>query len=139
MPPLDVQNANRVDDIGVDLQRIAGGSEESKYELAEDLLVAADVDSEGRAVVTGFAARLADAVAAAELNDDGAEGVARLAWTLVAATELSDRQVKQLQEDFRAALVTAGVAPDRADALVAELPTVQRTVSTRPRRWYEVF
>jgi len=90
-------------------------------------------------VVEGFAGRFADAVASAKLTEQSAQQLARTSWTLVGATEMSERQIRALQAELRSQLASVGIPQDRVDAVVAEVPTVQRAVSTRPRRWYEVL
>lgn len=140
IPSPDEENANRISDMGRDLQAVARGESDAKGAFAEDLAVFADDhDTEAIQTVKGFGGRLADAIGSARLSDDSAQQISRLCWQIVGATELSDRQVKALQGELRMQLASVGVSQDRADAVVAEMPNVQRAVTTRPRRWYEVF
>jgi len=78
-------------------------------------------------------------VASSKLTEQSAQQLARTSWTLVGATEMSERQIRALQAELRSQLASVGIPQDRVDAVVAEVPTVQRAVSTRPRRWYEVL
>jgi hypothetical protein len=140
VPALDDQTTNRISDLGRDLQAVARGESDAKKAFADDLAVFADEDEpETLDAVRGFAVRLGDALVSAKLNDQSAEQIAQTSWKLVGATELSDRQVKGLQGELRSQLTSVGTPQDRADAVVAEMPTVQRAVTTRPRRWFEVF
>lgn len=140
VPPLDEEDLNRISDLGRDLEGVAGGAADARQAFAADLAVLADEhDPDAMAAVKGFAERLGDAVASRSLTGQAAQEIARTGWNLIGVTDLSDRQVKALQADLRTQLTGAGVPPDRADAIVAEMPSVQRAVTTRPRRWYEVF
>jgi hypothetical protein len=139
-PPLDEQGMNRISDLSRDLQSVARGEAGAPKDFADDLLVFVDEHSpETRTVVEGFAGRLAEAVASASLSEPAAEQLAHTSWMVVGATEMSDRQIRSLQAEFRSQLTAVGIPQDRADAVVAEVPTVQRAVTTRPRRWYEVL
>ena len=137
-PPLDEQGMNRISDLSRDLQSIARGDAGAPRDFADDLLVLVD-SSDARPAVEGFAGRLAEAVASATLAAPAADQLAHTCWMVVGATEMSDRQIRSLQAELRSQLAAAGIPQDRADAVVADVPMVQRAVTTRPRRWYEVL
>lgn len=140
VPAIDEENANRIGDAATDLRRGAHGDVEAQRGFADDLLVFPDEHNSAALDATrGFADRLSEAVVSSSLDEATAEQIARICWNLIGVTELSDRQVKALQDELRGQLVAAGLAQDRVDALVAEMPAVQRAVTTRPRRWYHVF
>lgn len=139
-PTLDAQNANRIVDLSRDLGAIASGDAGAQKDFVDDLVVFVDSHAtEAQGVVQGFAGRLAAAVSSATMTDPAAEQLARTSWMVVGITDLSDRQLRTLQGDLRSQLMVLGIPQDRVDAVVAEVPTVQRAVTTRPRRWYEVL
>jgi type IV pilus biogenesis protein CpaD/CtpE len=140
IPSPDEENANRIGDIGRDLEAVARGESGATQGLADDLAVFADDHSEDeKEVVRAFARRLGDAVVNAKLTEQTAQQIAQTSWRLVGVTELSDRQVRALQDELRGQLVAVGVSESQADVVIAEMPAVQRAVTTRPRRWYEIF
>ena len=139
-PTLDAQNSNRIYDLSRDLGAIAGGDATAQRDLVEDLSVLAEENNtEAQAVVRSFGERLAAAVVSARLTDQSAQQLAHTSWTVVGVTDLSDRQVRALQGELRTQLASAGIPQDVVDTVVADVPTVQRAVTTRPRRWYEVL
>jgi hypothetical protein len=139
-PTLDAQSTNRIYDLSRDLGAIAGGDATAQRDLIDDLSVLAEAgDTEALAAARTFAERLAAAVTSAMLTDQTATQLARSAWTVISVTDLSDRQVRALQDELRSQLASAGIPQDMVDAVVADVPTVQRAVTTRPRRWYEVL
>ena len=139
IPALDEDSSNRVGDLGNDLQAIARGEASAHKDLADGLAAEVEGSGERLAVVQEFAGRLADAVASAKLTEQSAQQLAHTSWTLMRATELSERQTRALQAELRSQLSAIGVSADLADAVVADVPPVQRAVTTRPRRWYEVL
>jgi len=140
LPPLDEQDTNRISDLAHDLQAIAGGDVSAHKDFAQDLVVFVDPHAqEAQTTVLGFAGRLAEAVASAKLTEQSAQQLAHTTWSLVGATEMSDRQIRAMQVELRTQLSASGVGQERVDAIAAEIPTVQRAVTTRPRRWFEVL
>ena len=140
LPPLDEQDTNRISDLAHDLQAIAGGDASAHKDFAQDLVVFVDPHApEAQATVLDFAGQLAAVVASAKLTEQSAQQLAHSTWSVVGATEMSDRQIRAMQEELRTQLSANGVAQERVDAVVAEVPTVQRAVTTRPRRWFEVL
>jgi hypothetical protein len=140
IPTLDADRANRVGDLANDLLAVARGEEVARKDLADDLAAETDTSAaQPQEAARKFGRQLAEAVASVTLIEQSAQQLALTSWTLVAATELSDRQIRALQAELRSQLSSVGVPPDRADAVVAEVPAVQRAVTTRPRRWYEVL
>lgn len=140
VPPVDEETANRIEDAATDLRRGAGGDAEARQGLGDDFLVFINEDAEtGREAVRGFTSSLSEAVASVPLEEELALQIARTCWNLIAVTVLSDRQVVALQDELRGHLVAAGVPQERVDAVVGGMPAVQQAVTTRPRRWYEMF
>ncbi len=139
IPSLDEEGTNRVADLGRDLRAIARGESDANGGFAAGLSVFVDEGDSALAAVRAFGVTIESAVAAARFTDESAEQLAKTAWMVVDATELSERQVKDLQRELRGHLIGVGVSEAQADAVVAAVPTVQRAVTTRPRRWYEVL
>ncbi len=140
VPPVDEETANRIEDAATDLRRGAGGDAEARQGFVDDFLVFIDQDAEtGRAAVRAFTSSLSEVVVSVPLEEELAQQIARTCWNLIGVSELSDRQVTALQEELRGQLVAAGLPQDRVDAVVAGMPAVQEAVTTRPRRWYELF
>jgi hypothetical protein len=136
----DEETTNRLYDLSRDLEEVSRGSDAERQGFVDDLLVFADPHRpEALEAVRRFGTQLVDAVPKNKLSLESTQQLVRTCWTLVAATQLSDRQVKQIQEELGPQLTAIGVPQDRVDALLAELPGLQRAISTRPRRWYEVL
>jgi hypothetical protein len=138
MPRAEGEIPNRLGDLSRDLQAIAGGDQQARQDFVDDLKVFTRAQSASTAVEP-FGRRVADAVADAKLNEQAAQQLAHTTWTVVAATELSERQIDALQTELKTNLVTAGVPAERAETVAADVSVVQKTITTRPRRWYEVF
>ncbi len=139
-PVLDAENADRIRDLGRDLALVATGDASAHQDFADDLVVFVDPHAPGvQTAVHDFALHLAGAVALAKLTDQAAQQIARTSWVVIGSTEQSDRQIRAVQAELRSQLAAVGIPQDRVDAVVAEVPTVQRAVTTRPRRWYEVL
>ena len=139
--PSDDETANRLYDLSRDLEEIARGSEAERQGFVDDLLIFADPHRpEALEAVSKFGTRLVEGVPrGTPLPPESTKQLVRTCWTLVAATQLSDRQLKQLQGELAPLLSSIGIPQDRVDGLVADLPALQRAVSTRPRRWYEIL
>jgi hypothetical protein len=139
--PVPTPNAGRqeeLNDVARDLQYIASGTEPDGPEyLADDLRKYA----RERAVpaVDELARRTASAVAGTKLADETAQRLSHSLWVSVSARELSERQIEGLQNDMQSMLVSIGAAEDRAQLVAAQVGEVQRAVTDRPRRWYELF
>lgn len=139
-PTPDEEAANRIFDIGNGLQQVARGEAGAKEGLVQDFQVFVDPHTQAaQSAAQGFATRLGDAVLSASLTEQSAQQLAHTIWVVAAATELSEKQTRALQDELRSQLTLAGISQDKVDAVVAEVPTVQRAVTTRPRRWYEVL
>jgi len=139
MPMPDEDVSNSIGDLGRDMQAIARGETTAKKDFADDLWGLADEDTAQQPAVLQFAERFADALASASLTEQSAQQLAHTSWLLVGATELSERQIREMQGELRSQLTSTGIPQDRVDAIVAEVPTLQRAVTTRPRRWYEIL
>jgi hypothetical protein len=128
----------RLDDLTRDLLSVAAHVPQARQEFVDDIQSFADNGVNAHAANT-FGTRLADAVEQAKLSETSARQLARTSWIAVSATELSDRQVASTREDLKAQLLSAGVSPERSEAAAVEVTSLQKVVSSRPRRWYELF
>jgi hypothetical protein len=141
MPTPTAEDANRLDDLRRDLGDVVGGNAEGRQNFADDLMVFVDADQKPDAVaaVNELARQVADAASAAQLKEANTPPLLRQVWTAVAARELSEKQVTQLQADVKTTLTGLGVAEPSAQSIANQVGTVQKAVTSRQRRWYEVF
>jgi hypothetical protein len=141
MPTPGKEDPNRLDDLRRDLGDIVGGNPEGRKNFTDDLLAFADLERkpEAAAAITELAGQIADAAAATQMKEAAAPPLLRQVWTAIAARELSEKQVTQLQADVKTTLTGLGVAEPSAQAISNQVGTVQKAVTDRQRRWYEVF
>jgi hypothetical protein len=138
MPAPQGEMPNRIGDISRDLRSVAGRDTQARQDLADDLASFVD-DPDVRPALDELTRRTADLVAGRNLSEQQAQRLAHHLWTSVAARELSQRQVETLQNEVNALLVEIGAPEDGAQTVSAQIGEVQNLVSTRPKRWYEVF
>jgi hypothetical protein len=129
---------DRLEDLSRDLMAVARGETQAKQDFTDDLRVFAR-NPQGETAVTAFGMRIGEAIAGTNLTEQSAQQLAHTSWTVVGATELSDRQVEALRNDVQAQLTALGIPEDQSAALAGQVPEVQKAITTRPRRWYEVF
>ena len=141
MPTPAGDDSNRLDDLRRDLAAIVGGDAEGRKNFTDDLLVFVDVERKPDAgpAVNELSRQIADAAVAVRLKEAAAPPLLRQVWTAVSARELSEKQVTQLQADVKGTLTGLGVAEPSAQSIANQVGTVQKAVSDRQRRWYEVF
>ena len=110
MPMPTAEDINRLDDLRRDLGDVVGGNPEGRKNFADDLMVFVDLKTEPDAApaINDLARQIADAAAAAQLKEANAPPLLRQVWTAVAARELSEKQVTQLQADIKATLTGPG-------------------------------
>ena len=139
MPEANGEVPNRLSDITRDLQSVARGDMQARQDLADDVTVFVDAGKEPRQAVNELSRRTAEVVDGSRLSDQTAQRLAHQLWTAAAARELSQRQVQALQGDMHALLVEIGVPEERAENVATQVGEVQRLVTNRPKRWYQVF
>jgi hypothetical protein len=139
MPVADGDVPNRLGDISRDLQSVAGGDAQARQDLADDLIVFAESRAGVRPAIEELARQTSEVVAGKTLDEQTAQRLAHQLWTAAVAREFSQRQVETLQNDTQALLVSIGVAEEQAQTVATRVGELQRVVSGRPRRWYEVF
>jgi hypothetical protein len=129
---------NRLADLSRDLMAVGRGETQARQDFADDLRVFTKTPGGEKAAVE-FGLSLGDAVLGAKVTEQSAQQLAHTSWTVVGATELSERQSQALVADVKSQLLALGVPEDKSAAAAAKVETVQKTISTRPRRWYEIF
>ena len=136
-PSEDVQQ--ELVDVVRDLQNVAAARDpQAPRDLADDLRkYASRPDAEP--TVDELSRRAASAVGGLELPEQAAQRLAQSLWVSVAARELSERQIESLQNDMRLLLTSIGVTEPHAQQVASQIGEVQGAVTSRPRRWYELF
>ena len=138
MPAPQGDAPNRIADISRDLRSVAGRDTQARQDLEDDLVTFVE-ESDLRPAVAALSAQTADLVTGKNLTEQQAQRLAHHLWTSVAARELSQRQMETLQNEMNALLVEIGAPEGNAQTVSAQVGEVQKLVTTRPRRWYEVF
>jgi hypothetical protein len=138
MPTPNESVQEDLSDVVRDLQNVAGENAQAPEELAEDLRKYA-VRPAAVPAVDELTRRTAAALSGAMLTEQHAQRLAQTLWVTIAARELSERQVEVLQGDVQTMLTSIGVPEAGAQQVAAQVGEVQRAVSDRPRRWYELF
>jgi hypothetical protein len=139
VPTPDATVQEELVDVSRDLQYIAAARDPAApKDLADDLRKYAQRSSAVPAV-DELSRRTAGAVAGAQLTEQAAQRLTHNLWVSVAARDISERQVESLQNDTQSLLMSIGVAEDRAQQVALQVGEVQRAVTARPRRWYELF
>ena len=139
VPTPDAVVQEELGDVARDLQSIAAARDpEAPKNQADDLRKYAQRPS-AVPEVDELSRRTADAVTRSQLTEQAAQRLTHNLWLAVAARDISERQVESLQNDTHSLLVSAGIAENRADQVAVQVGEVQRAVTSRPRRWYELF
>lgn len=141
MPTPTSEDLNRLDDLRRDVGNVVGGNQEGRKDFADDLLVFVTPGArpEAPAAINELARLIADAAVAAQLKEEALPPLLKQVWVAVAARELSEKQVATLQADVRTTLAGLGVPEPSQQAISSQIVVVQKAVSDRTRRWYEVF
>jgi hypothetical protein len=139
MPPQSGEIPNRIDDMSRDLLAIGRGEEQARQDLSDDLRVFIDEKPTAAAQVNELASRVATAISQRKVSDEQAKKLAYQLWLSVDAKELSERQVETLQKDVEGLLTSMGVAQQGAQQVSAQVLDVQKQITGRQKRWYELF
>lgn len=139
--PKDGETANRVGDLSRDLSNVAAGHADATQDFMDDLLQFVDLGAKpdaaepvkelGNQLIAAFSETKATERAVVPLLE-------RVVVGLMART-LSEKQVEQVRDEVRQAAIDLGVDDVKARALASQIEIVQRAVTDRHRRWYEVF
>ena len=139
LPVAEGDRPNQIGDLGRDLTSIARGEVQARADLADDLRVFLDVFPAAVPASAELARRTSEVVAGRAVTEQNVQRLAHQLWMAAAARELSERQVESLQNDMQALLVSIGATESSAQAVAAQIAEVQKAVTSRQRRWYEVF
>ena len=140
-PAEDRELPNRIDDLNRDLGNIAAGHVEAKQDFTDDLLVFVNLEAkpDAKPAVEELARQVAEAIPKAPLAEDRGRQLCRQMWLTVASREFSDKQLETLRGNVQSALVGVGVGEPRARGIAAQVGEVQKQVTYRSRRWYELY
>ena len=141
MPMPNSEDQNRLDDLRRDVGNFVGGHPDGKQDFIDDLMVFVKPGTKPEAppAIKELAGLIADAAVAAQLKEAALPPLLKQVWTAVSARELSEKQVTALQADVKTTLSGLGVAEPAAQSISNQIGTVQKAVTDRTRRWYEVF
>jgi hypothetical protein len=127
-------------DVGRDLQYIAKGSDPAApQDLTQDLVKYVNERPPAAAAVNELTRRTAAVVAGTNLPNQTSQRLAHNFWVTIMAHELSERQIEALQNDTQTLLMSTGISEENARQVAAQVGEVQKVVTTRQRRWYELF
>lgn len=138
LPQQQADTDNRIGDISRDLLSVAKGEASGTQDFVDDVKAFADNPRIATAA-DRMARKMADAVKGRTLTEQSARQLGHSSWTIVMANELSAKQYETIREDVRTQLTGLGVQAPVLDGVIAEVEATQQVVSTRPKRWYEVF
>ncbi|OFW36053.1 MAG: hypothetical protein A3F70_19240 [Acidobacteria bacterium RIFCSPLOWO2_12_FULL_67_14] len=140
VPTPDESVLEDLGDVRKDLEYIATGYDPSaSKDLAADLGKYVDEMPPAAAAVDELSRRGASVVAQKKLPEQTGDQLALNLWLAIQARQISERQVEALQNDTQALLMTVGIAEENAQQVAAQIGEVQRLVTARQRRWYELF
>jgi hypothetical protein len=141
LPPPSNDVDNRLNDLRRDLGDVVAGHDEARKDFTDDLMVFVDTGDKPDAIpaIRDFARQITDAVVAAKLPEPKMMPILKNAWTALAARQLSEKQVTALQAEMRTTLTGLGIPDPSAQTITNQVGTVQKAVTDRKRRWYEVF
>ena len=139
MPPATDSVANELGDISRDLQNLASGKPEGPRDLSDDISHYAEGTNGGQAAAAELSRRLGEALTGKNFKLAQAAPLAQSCWVVVAARQLSEKQVESLQNEMKAQLMSLGVNEQQAQNVAAQAGVVQQAVTERHRRWYEML
>ena len=140
VPAPDESVREDLGDARKDLEYIATGYDPSaSKDLAADLGKYVDEMPPAAAAVDELSRRLAGVVAQKKLPEQTGDQLALNLWLAIQARQMSERQVESLQNDTQSLLMSVGITEENAQQVAAQIGEVQRLVTTRQRRWYELF
>lgn len=142
MPNAKADDApNQVGDLARDLGNIAASHEEARQDFMEDLFVFVDLEDApaAEAPIKVLGQQVMDVMVSTKASEAAVVPLLEQVYVALTARELSENQVKRLQDDVQGAATRLGVDDVKARALGAQVGIVQQAVTERHRRWYEVF
>ena len=139
MPEATATTPNELGDISRDLQNLASGKPEGPRDLSDDISHYAEGTNGGQAAAAELSRRLGEALTGKNFKLAQAAPLAQSCWVVVAARQLSEKQVESLQNEMKAQLMSLGVNEQQAQNVAAQAGVVQQAVTERHRRWYEML
>lgn len=141
LPMPTSEDLNRLDDLRRDVGNVVGGHAEAKQDFADDLMVFVKPGTkpEAPAAIAELSRLITDGAAASQVKEASLPPFLRQVWMALAARELSEKQVATLQADVKTTLTGIGFAEPAAQGISNQIGTVQKALTDRQRRWYEVF
>jgi hypothetical protein len=139
LPAEGPDEENRRYDVSRDLLNIAGGDPNGVEEFADDIRVWATSEPAPWTPGVELGRRVEAVLKGKMVSEEAAAQLARFFWIAAAGRELSERQVERLQEDVKAALLKLGVTEAEAAPVVEQVAEIQKTVTVKQRRWYQLF
>jgi hypothetical protein len=141
LPMPNAEDLNRLDDLRRDMGNVIGGHAEARQDFLDDLMVFVKPGTKPQApaAIAELARLISDAATAAQVKEASLPPLLRQVWTAVVARELSERQIATLQADVKMTLTGLNVPEPSAEAIASQIVVVQKAVTDRERRWYEVF
>ena len=132
---------NQLGDLGRDLSGVVNGDVQARQDFVDDMMAFVDLEEapEAEAPVKQLASQVLDAVVATKPQEAAVAPLLEHLYVAIRARELSENQVKTLEENVQTAASRMGVDDVKARALAAQAGIVQQAVTDRHRRWYEVF
>jgi hypothetical protein len=132
---------NQLGDLGRDLSGVVNGDPQARQDFMDDMMAFVDLEESpgAEAPVKVLATQVLDGVAAARPSEAAVAPLLEHLYVAIKARQLSEGQVKALEEDVQAAASRIGFDDVKARALAAQVGIVQQAVTDRHRRWYEVF
>lgn len=139
LPPEGAEDPSRRADLTRDLLAIARGDADGRREFSDDLKVWGTTSNDVWQPGDDLAARLSTALEGKTLTDDQAAQLARQFWIAAAGRELSARQIDRLGEDVKGLLTAVGATAAAAESVAEQVGTMQQAVTTKRRRWFQLF
>jgi hypothetical protein len=132
---------NQLGDLGRDLSGVVNGDAQARQDFLDDMMAFVDLEQapDAEAPVKQLAGQVIDAVVATKAQESAVAPLLEYLYVAIRARELSENQVKTLEENVQTAASRMGVDDVKARALAAQAGIVQQAVTDRHRRWYEVF
>jgi hypothetical protein len=132
---------NQIGDLGRDLSGVVNGDSQARQDFMDDMMAFVDLDRapDAEAPVKQLAGQVLEAVVATKPQESAVAPLLEHLYVAITARELSETQVKTLEESVQTAASRIGVDDVKARALAAQAGIVQQAVTERHRRWYEVF
>lgn len=132
---------NQVNDLARDLGNIVAGHEEAREDFVSDLNAWVELDDVPAAAepIKELGRQLMELMTSTKAQEPAMVPLLERTYVALKGVQLSEDQVKRLEEDVRAAASQLGADDVKARALGAQAVIVQQAITERHRRWYEVF